>query len=106
MTSSLSSALDEARERLAALYGERLCRLVLFGSQARGEAGPHSDVDVLVVLRGPVEAYAEIKRLVPVETALLERYRLSFAFKAYDEETYEAPWHPLMANVREEGVEL
>ena len=106
MTPPLQSALDEARERLAALYGDRLRRVVLFGSQARGDAGPDSDVDVLVVLRGPVEAYPEIKRLVPVEIALFEHYRLSFAFKAYDEETYETPWHPLMANVRAEGVEL
>jgi uncharacterized protein len=25
-------------------------KLILFGSQARGEAGPHSDIDLLVVL--------------------------------------------------------
>ena len=29
-------------------------RLILFGSAARGEMGPDSDVDILVVVQGPV----------------------------------------------------
>ncbi len=31
-------------------YGDRLCGLWLFGSRARGDHHPHSDVDVAVVL--------------------------------------------------------
>ncbi len=30
------------------MYGERLKRIVLYGSQARGDAGPGSDYDVAV----------------------------------------------------------
>ena len=39
--------LDEAVERLVAQFGPE--RIILFGSQARGDAGPRSDVDLLVV---------------------------------------------------------
>ena len=39
----LRAALDE-------LYGERIERVVLFGSRARGEAGEDSDYDVAVFL--------------------------------------------------------
>ncbi|MFM9024014.1 MAG: nucleotidyltransferase family protein, partial [Planctomycetaceae bacterium] len=38
--------LDELKERLTAAYGHRLYTVVLFGSEARGEAGPDSDIDV------------------------------------------------------------
>ncbi len=43
-------ALAEYQRRLIEKHPQRLIRLVLFGSKARGDAGPESDVDVLVVL--------------------------------------------------------
>jgi predicted nucleotidyltransferase len=48
----------EFHRRLAAHFGPRLLRLVLFGSYARGEAGPDSDVDVAVVL-DRIDGHAE-----------------------------------------------
>ena len=46
-------------------------RIVLFGSRARGEAGPESDVDLLVVYDGPLsrrEAEIGIRRLFTPQT--------------------------------------
>jgi predicted nucleotidyltransferase len=43
--SFLSSHRQELEERLG------ICSLALFGSVARGEAGPESDVDILVEFR-------------------------------------------------------
>lgn len=40
------------RAAVADLYGERVERVVLFGSRAPGEARPASDYDVAVFLRG------------------------------------------------------
>lgn len=56
MNDRLQTILAELRRRLQALYGPRLVRLVLFVSQARGDAEPGSDIDVLVVLHGAVAA--------------------------------------------------
>ncbi len=102
----LRRPLHEARARLEALYGERLRRVILYGSYARGEAHTESDVDVLVVLDGPVESYAEIKRTVGIETDLLDRYEILFSFQHYTESEVQARWNPFMQNVREEGIEL
>lgn len=38
-------------------------RILLFGSHARGDAGPHSDLDLLVVERRPIDRHAEMVRL-------------------------------------------
>ena len=54
MTANVGTILAELRRRFDALYGERLLRMVLYGSQARGDAEPGSDIDVLVVLAGHV----------------------------------------------------
>ena len=41
-------AVAEAKARLEALYGDRLARVVLYGSYARGEQTAGSDLDPLV----------------------------------------------------------
>lgn len=47
-------------ERFKALLLERtqLHKMILFGSRARGDADPHSDMDILVILNGPPSAEA------------------------------------------------
>ena len=103
---SIDQALAEARQHLARLYGERLRRVILFGSQARGDARPDSDIDVLVVLAGPVHLYTETKRLVHLERMLFERYRFDFSFRVYDEEAYQDTERRFIRTVHEEGVAL
>lgn len=41
--------LDEAKERLQKIYGERLKGLILYGSYARGDATEGSDIDLIIV---------------------------------------------------------
>jgi uncharacterized protein len=62
MNKKLTAILKDLRHGFEARYGERLVRMVLFGSQARGDAAPESDIDVLVVLHGPVNPGEEIAR--------------------------------------------
>jgi len=54
MHGTLDAILAELRSRFEALYGVRLIHMVLYGSPARGDAHADSDIDVLVVLQGPV----------------------------------------------------
>jgi predicted nucleotidyltransferase len=48
---------------LRELYGERLKNVLLFGSWARGDAHPESDIDLLVVLHGIESGWAELRRM-------------------------------------------
>jgi len=47
----LRPSLDAYATLLRSRFGQRLVMLRLFGSQARGDAGPHSDADVAVIVR-------------------------------------------------------
>ncbi|MEM9005420.1 MAG: nucleotidyltransferase domain-containing protein, partial [Cyanobacteria bacterium P01_F01_bin.86] len=60
---AIQGLLTELRDRLKAIYGERLYKMLLFGSYARGEARPDSDIDVLVVLKGEVNPGLEVANI-------------------------------------------
>jgi predicted nucleotidyltransferase len=62
----LGRILADLRRALEQLYGERFVNLILFGSQARGEARDGSDIDVLIVLKGNLDFAREVRRVGPV----------------------------------------
>ena len=84
--------LHQLKTRLEEAYGKRLHGVVLFGSEARGDAQKDSDIDVLVILKGPIvvgkDIHISIQALYPL---MLE---------------IERPIHPLPAEINNynEGV--
>jgi Uncharacterised protein family (UPF0158)/Nucleotidyltransferase domain len=50
-------------EELRGLYGDRLRRVLLFGSWARGDAHPESDIDLLVLLDHVDSTWSELERM-------------------------------------------
>lgn len=104
MQARLEALLGQLRDRLATLYGDRLERLVLFGSQAREESDDQSDIDVLVVLRGDVSPCVEIARTEDIVAALSLAHDavVSCAFVSSDE--FGTGGSPLMLSVRRDGV--
>ena len=63
--------LARFRAAIAELYGDRLERVVLFGSRARGEAGPDADCDIAVFIRHPGSFTDDSERLAAVSTDIL-----------------------------------
>jgi len=47
---AIAAVLADAKARVQASLGEHFVEMRLFGSYARGTAGPDSDIDVLVIL--------------------------------------------------------
>lgn len=100
----LSQILSELRERFVELYGDRLVKIVLFGSQARGDASPGSDIDVLAVLKGEVRPSEELERTGDAIAALSLKYDVLLSTIFRPEEAFYRADTPLLANVRREGV--
>jgi predicted nucleotidyltransferase len=63
--------LRRFRDALDALYGERIERVVLFGSRARGDARADSDYDLAVFIKDFGAFSAELDPLVEIETDIL-----------------------------------
>lgn len=107
METRVQTILSELRDLLEACYGERLKRLVLFGSQARGDAEPGSDIDVLVVLAGLVDSAEEDKRTSDMLYDLMcahDCILISCVFM--DEDRFTTRNGPLLRNIRREGVSI
>jgi predicted nucleotidyltransferase len=104
VSEQLRGLLNELRSRFEALYGLRLVRLMLYGSQARGDAEPGSDIDVLVILEGPVRPGEEIRRTLDDVAALSLENNVVFSCVFVSRDRFESELSPLLINVRREGV--
>lgn len=100
--------LQRFRAAVTEIYGDRLERVVLFGSRARGDAEPDSDYDVAVFIRDMGDRLVEMNRLADVATDILYRpgshgefiHATPYLAGAYNERT------PLMHEIRAEGVDV
>lgn len=97
--------LKRFRSALSDLYGDRIERIVLFGSRARGDAQKDSDYDVAVFLRDLHEPSMEFARLADAETDVLLAIgsvvnALPFPAGAYRQRT------GFMHELRRDGLDL
>lgn len=106
MDEKLSTILTELRQHLATLYGARLVEVVLFGSQARGDAVEGSDIDVLIVLKGMVSHFDEVARTSEFNAALCLKYDVLISRIFVSEADYLHSQMSLLTNVRREGIRL
>ena len=96
--------LNRIENRLRDVHGERLQGIVLYGSEARGEADPDSDIDLLVLLNGPVQLWKDIRTNVYALYDLqLEVIRPIHAMPV-DVEAFRAGKYALYRNAKREGI--
>ncbi len=103
------AALAELRERLQERFGDRLAKLTLFGSKARGEGGDDADLDVLVVIRDfNHESEMSVVSTIGYDAGLM-RHGVFLQTVEYSDAEYEhcrRREFPLITNIEREGVRL
>jgi predicted nucleotidyltransferase len=96
--------IRQCKEALIKQYGKRLKGVILYGSIARGQSAPESDIDLLVLLEAPLDYFVELRQLVDVlYPTQLESVQLISA-KPASYKDFELGTVSLYRNARREGV--
>lgn len=101
------AALGEYLDRLRVRFGDRVLRVVLYGSRARGEEDAESDLDVLVVVDdGDYQFHREVA-LEAFEPSL--KHSALISPQVWDRARYEQQraWQLLFfRNLERDGIQL
>lgn len=104
---SVAELTEEFLSQISALYGDRLNKVILYGSYARGEQREDSDVDYLVVLNDEkIKTLKEISYLSPVTDFLGLKYGVWVSAIPFTNNKLSSGETPLGFNVINEGIVL
>ncbi len=104
-TAASDPVLVRYRKALSEIYGNRLERVVLYGSRARGDAHADSDYDVAVFLHDMNDLGPELHRLAHLGVTIIDEtgefvHAMPFRAGSYNDRT------PLMLEIRTDGIDL
>ncbi|GBF80970.1 nucleotidyltransferase domain-containing protein [Aphanothece sacrum] len=106
LNTKLTTILDELKQSLRNIYGEQLFQLILYGSQARGEAQPDSDIDILIVLNKSFDYSQEIERTSHLIADLSLKYNTLISRSFIDSLRLTSENSSFIRNINNEGILL
>jgi len=107
-TVDLTALTAEFKQAMQTLYGDRLLKVILYGSYARGDFHEESDVDFLIVLRGEkLSKMREMDTYYPTRSALSKKYGIDISVTPVEEKRFiEKSDFLFFRNVAKDGILL
>ncbi len=76
------AVIKDFKQAVAQLYGNRLDKIILYGSQARGDNREDSDFDFAVVLKDEtINSFKEISQMVNVVFPVMLEHNADISYK-------------------------
>jgi predicted nucleotidyltransferase len=99
-----STLLKRIRGSLEEAFRERLKGIVLYGSEARGEATSESDIDILVLLTGPIKLGRDLRTIIHALYPLQLEIERVIDATPVSVDVYEAGEYALYRNAKRDGL--
>jgi predicted nucleotidyltransferase len=99
--------IADFKKAVSQLYGDRLAKIILYGSYARGDAHGESDIDFLVVLKDDsLRTLSEIIQMGAVVSPLILKHNVEISYHPITLNRLQTERSPLLFWVRKEGLEI
>ena len=105
-SSSLKQITTRVKEKFTSLFQDDLISLVLFGSQARGDAMSDSDIDILVVLREKQLRDSKREAVIDFIADICLEFGVLVSCIYVSKVQFDDEKSPLLINIRREGIVL
>ena len=102
----LKTILEELSREVNKIYQEKLSQIILYGSQARGEAQIDSDVDILIVLKQPFNYSQELERTSHLIADLSLKYNTLISRSFIEKQRFALDNSPFIRNIHQDGIVL
>ena len=104
MDERVKRRVNQIKEHLAKIYGEKIRRVILYGSCARGQATTDSDIDVLLLVDESLDPFEVRENLSDILFDMVLDEGDMVSVMAVPENFFETYNSPFMLNVKKEGV--
>lgn len=102
----LRRILQLLQKELNAALGERVEKIILYGSQARGEARDDSDIDVLIVLKDDFKYSVMLRKTSKIVARLSLENDVVISRAFATRQQYEQSKMPFLMNIRRDGIAI
>jgi predicted nucleotidyltransferase len=106
MQKEIRTLLGELKEALHHSYGNNLVGLYLYGSYAREEEDPESDLDIAIVLKDFKDYWREIQRTSKIISELSLKYSVTISPVRIRKDNWASEDSPFLNNLRKESIAI
>lgn len=109
MPSNVKRTINDFIKKVKEILGDRVKKIILYGSYARGDFNKNSDVDIMILTdlnEKEIEEYRDKISNIVFEIQLEEEIYISPIIKNIDKYNERIKIIPFYMNVQKEGVEL
>ncbi len=106
-TKQQRALIADFKKTVSDYYGERLAKIILYGSYARGDFHEESDIDFLVVLKdGEIRKFRETIQMSEVVHPLMFKHDITISYHPYSLGKYLSEESPFLFWIRKQGIEV
>ncbi|MFQ6031711.1 MAG: nucleotidyltransferase domain-containing protein [Candidatus Zixiibacteriota bacterium] len=104
MIKEIEPILEEVKDSLEKIYGDKFKGLILYGSYARGDAEEGSDIDLILLLDEVKNPLSEMEKYFDVIQKLDLKYDTVISILPIGEMEFKTRRLPVFLNAKKDGV--